>query len=530
MNTFYTDSASFGTLKVTAGIAGTASYATQALSASYAPYTTGNLATAQARRTTGYTLTLIPALITFNTTDTENQPAIVSHDNTNTDRIYVYSNGLYSIHYHCDVAQGTATNDFEFAVTKNITTILSGSLISGKNSSTDKMTVGITSQEILAAGDYVALAARYIASSGGIVNNAVLSVTKMEGVAGPTGPSGSAGAPGGVTSIVAGTNVTISPTNGLGAVTVNAAGGGTPAGNTNEIQYNNAGAFGGAANVEINTGNLQLVSTTDPSAPSAGNIIIYSKDIAGRQLPKWIGPAGVDTPMQPNLMFNNVSIISPGGGTAPNALGCTVTNVGTVSHPNIAATNLKTQTRRFVNTSAATGGALATTRVSALECWRGNVAGQGGFFTVARFGFTTTQVGQRFFIGLDSNATAAPTNIDYLTSTTTAKIGMYATGSTGNWSLIYNTAAAVPTNVPLGATFPINTTDLYEMILFAKPNDTAISYRITNLSTGAATSNTIASNLPASTALLGRLIAGCNNATAAAMVWDISRFSIETDY
>jgi hypothetical protein len=38
------------------------------------------------------------------------------------------------------------------------------------------------------------------------------------------------------------------------------------------------------------------------------------------------------------------------------------------------------------------------------------------------------------------------------------------------------------------------------------------------------------SNLPASTAPLGRLIAGCNNATAAAIAWDVSRFSLETDY
>ena len=180
----------------TSQFAGTASYATQALSASYAPYTTGNLATAQARRTTGYTLPLVPGLITFDTTDTENQPSVISHDNTNTDRIYVYVDGLYSIHYHADVAQGTSANDFEFAVTKNTFTILNGSYIDGKSSSTDKIPVGVTTQEILAAGDYISLAARYVDSSGGIVNNAVLSVTKMEGVAGPQGPSGSAGTPG----------------------------------------------------------------------------------------------------------------------------------------------------------------------------------------------------------------------------------------------------------------------------------------------------------------------------------------------
>jgi hypothetical protein len=280
------------------------------------------------------------------------------------------------------------------------------------------------------------------------------------------------------------------------------------------------------------TGSLiNLVSTTDPAAPSAGNLLVYSKDIAGRQTLKVIGPSGVDTPIQSSIAFNQFSLIGPGGGTTVGVLGCTVTSVGTIGNPNIATTNLKTQTRRIVNNSGGTSGSLASTRVSSLECWRGNVAGQGGFFSVARFGFTTLQVGQRMFIGLDSNATAAPTNIDYLTSTATAKIGMYATGSTGNnWNLIHNTAAAVPTSIPLGASFPVDTTSLIEMILFAKPNDTVVTYRITNLSTNAAVSGSLASNLPSSAAPLGRLIAGCNNAPAAAMAWDLSRFSLETDY
>ena len=51
----------------------------------------------------------------------------------------------------------------------------------------------------------------------------------------------------GVTSIVAGTGITVSGA--TGAVTINATGGGggTPGGLTTEIQYNNAGAFGGVA-------------------------------------------------------------------------------------------------------------------------------------------------------------------------------------------------------------------------------------------------------------------------------------------
>jgi hypothetical protein len=199
----------------------------------------------------------------------------------------------------------------------------------------------------------------------------------------------------------------------------------------------------------------------------------------------------------------------------------------TNSHSSI---NTNTQTRRIVNTSAATANALASTRIASLECWRGNAAGLGGFFTVARFGLTTLQTGMRMFVGLTDNATTAPTNIDPTTSTTPGKIGMAINASTGNWNLVHNITGTIPTVIALGASYPVDTTSLHEMILYAKPNDTVITYRITNLSTGAQTSGTLSTNLPASTTPLGRTCWATNNATAAAVAWDLSRFSLESDY
>jgi hypothetical protein len=518
------------------GITGTTISAT-----TYQNLTSGNLPTVQARRTTGYNLTLTPAFITLDATDVENQPSTIQHDNTNTERIYVYSTGLYLIHYHADVGPGTVS-DFEFAVTKNLLTVLNGSLIAGKNSSTDKVTAGVNVMALLNSGDYISLVARYVASSSGIANNVVLSITKMEGVVGPQGEQGIQGEQG--TGLFTGGTVTGNTvfTGTVSGVTISGGtlygdgsnltgiAGGSPGGTTREVQFNNGGSFSGAPNVEIANGNLQLVSTTDPSAPTAGNLIVYSKDIAGRQMPKWIGPSGLDTPFQSNIMFNNVSVIGPGGGTTVGVLGCTVTSVGTISNPNITTTNLKTQTRRIVNTSAAGAGSLASTRIASLECWRGNSAGLGGFFIVARFGLTTLQTGMRMFIGLTDNATTAPTNIDPTTSTTPGKIGMAINASTGNWNLVHNITGTIPTVIALGASYPVDTTSLYEMILFAKPNDTVVTYRITNLSTAAQTSGTLSTNLPATTTPLGRVCWATNNATAAAVAWDLSRFSLESDY
>lgn len=64
---------------------------------------------------------------------------------------------------------------------------------------------------------------------------------------------------GGVNQIIAGTNVTISPSGGTGNVTINATGGGggSPGGSTGQVQFNNSGSFGGASGLTFSTGALQ---------------------------------------------------------------------------------------------------------------------------------------------------------------------------------------------------------------------------------------------------------------------------------
>ena len=69
----------------------------------------------------------------------------------------------------------------------------------------------------------------------------------------------------GVTSIIAGSNVTISPTNGLGDVTINSSGGSTQPGNPSaSVQYNDgAGAFAGSADLTFSTNTLAVKHTVD---------------------------------------------------------------------------------------------------------------------------------------------------------------------------------------------------------------------------------------------------------------------------
>ena len=66
----------------------------------------------------------------------------------------------------------------------------------------------------------------------------------------------------GVTKIIAGTNVTISPIGGTGDVTINSTGGGggSPAGSDTYVQFNNAGAFGASSSLKFDDGADELTT------------------------------------------------------------------------------------------------------------------------------------------------------------------------------------------------------------------------------------------------------------------------------
>jgi hypothetical protein len=325
-------------------------------------------------------------------------------------------------------------------------------------------------------------------------------------------------------------------------------GGGSPGGSTTQIQYNNAGAFAGDADFTWDSANNVLTLggtdtgivlnniTNEPSAPAAGTGRLYSKSIAGRILPKWIGPSGLDYPLQPSFGHNNVSMWRGGNTTSATTFASTVgtmpyTSASPVAPtiPTLATTNLKTQTVRSVISTSTTAGTIAFIRGNALRVWRGNAAGLGGYYAVFRFGLTTLQTGMRVYAGL-VDSTTSPTNVDPTTSTTPGKIGMAINASTGNWNLVHCVTASAPTVIALGANFPVNTTNLYELVLFCAPNSSGVGYRVTNLSSNLNTSGTITTNQPANTTFLTPAVWVTNNAQAAAAAMDFVSVYVETDY
>ncbi len=315
-------------------------------------------------------------------------------------------------------------------------------------------------------------------------------------------------------------------------------GSGSPGGNANELQYNDgAGGFAGAANVEVDGGNLKLVSTTDPTAPTGG-LLMYSKSIAGRHLPKIIGPSGIDTVLQVGLHGNAVFMVAPASGImAPTAWGGTLTTAATMSvQQTIASANpwLATWRKRF--TTSTTPGNLSGMRTAYTRWFRGNAAGFGGFFFRAQFGHNINLNGSQLFVGLCASTGALAATAGSVAALVNM-IGMgYDTtdANTGNWFLYRNDGSGTATKVDLGATNAArsNVSHGYDLIIYCPPGAaTDIYVRIVNLHNDVVVLDTsYNTDIPAVNTGMCFKAELNNGAVAADANLEIAKVYIETDY
>lgn len=282
-------------------------------------------------------------------------------------------------------------------------------------------------------------------------------------------------------------------------------------------------------------------ATVEPPDPPSGNLYIYAKNV----LPEFTAfkvkrPSGVDTPLQDALMFNRVIKFQASNNTlAPTGSNGNLTIIGTGAAVVFSSGSAKTAIQRLTVTSAATAGALAGYHVNNTQwspMFRGGVNGEGGFRFHIKFSLQTLVANNRGYFGI-VDTTAAPTNVDPTTNATPGKIGLAFNANTGNLRLVHNVSGTAPTVIDLGANFPINTTDLIDLTLACRPFSTtagAIGYRVRRFTTSSATpaaevTGTISTNIPASTSLLHPVMWMTNNATAAAVAFQLSSFTTESD-
>ncbi|MES2539145.1 MAG: DUF2793 domain-containing protein [Pseudomonadota bacterium] len=313
-------------------------------------------------------------------------------------------------------------------------------------------------------------------------------------------------------------------------------GGGSPGGANGEIQFNNAGSFAGAADVEIEGGQLRLPAIATPTAPAAGGVKLFGRDVGGRILPAIVGPAGLDTSLQPFFGRNKMGLFVPAGnGGADTQMGLVISATGTATTENVATTNLHNYMRRRswrITTASTT--AVAGIRGGALQFTLGGPsAGLGGFHLVWRWGPATgvTNASHRAFVGM-RNTTAAPTDINPSTQTNICGMG-YDSADT-NIQFMHNDGTGTATKIDLGAGFPKPNADLtsvYELALFARPGTTqSLGYEVTNLASGAVASGTVTTDLPSTTALINPFSYMSVGGVSSVIGFTTMSLYIETDY
>lgn len=272
----------------------------------------------------------------------------------------------------------------------------------------------------------------------------------------------------------------------------------------------------------------------EPAVPAANTLLIYAKSLAGRMLPKVMGPSGIDTALQVGLHGNSVFMVAPASGTtAPTAWGGTLTTAATMSvQQTIASANpwLATWRKRFQTST--TAGNASGMRTAYVQWFRGNAAGFGGFFFRAQIGANINLNGGQKFVGLCASTGALAGEPSALLN----MIGMgwdAADSSAGNWQLMRNDGAGAATKVDLGANaLRSNTTHGYDLIIYCPPGAaTTIYVRIVNIHTGTTVLDTsYTTDLPAVNTGMAFKAEVRNGAVAAADNLEVAKVYIESDY
>jgi hypothetical protein len=300
------------------------------------------------------------------------------------------------------------------------------------------------------------------------------------------------------------------------------------------------GAFKQVMVPDIGRTNYQLVTQTSvPIVPAVGLTGMWFQKWAGRPFAVWDGE-GISDPsrLQPGLFGNGITLFKPGSSTTKGTYtGGVTTEGGTLSHPTLATTNLRTMSRRseWTNVVTTTNQFLGM-RDNDVKCWRGNAAGLGGFFFFCRFSFAALPAGSRVFIGLSSLLTGVQVTADP-SAAADDHIGLACDLADTNLTLMTKDGTT-NTKTAIGAGLAKTANDVYDLYIFCKPNGTSIGYRLDsyNSSTGVVTNlvdSTIATNIPRNTIFMAPMAAisnGTANTTVSTVTLGVMSMYLETDF
>lgn len=316
-------------------------------------------------------------------------------------------------------------------------------------------------------------------------------------------------------------------------------GGGTPPGApVDSVQFNNAGAFGGLANVlSDGGGRIEHLSyemfrhIADPSAAGTDKLRFYGRRLSGRMFPHWQGAVDDShtVPVSPPWILRHLRLGHMPGSAAVSTVGINNTSVGTITTPTLTNVSFQTQLHRARFASAAAAGSGAGSRGQIAYVWRGDVAGFGGFWYACIFDQSTNINGARAFVGLSAQLTQMVTDPDTINNT--IGMGYRVADVPGNWFFIRRDAAAA-TVTDLGADAPRDATTVFLLLMYCPPNGSDITVRIVNLTTGVVVLDDVvmSTNIPQNTAFLSNHLNIHNGAVASVVQIETSGLMLESPW
>jgi len=120
----------------------------------------------------------------WNSTDIENDDTIIKHDDTNTDRVYIYENGLYFISYQYQIDDESSTR-----VRINDTTVINGSETTA-DATAASLPMSKSFLVDLVVGDWITMQTLGLAAGQDVDAGATMIVVKYDGLKGDKGNDG----------------------------------------------------------------------------------------------------------------------------------------------------------------------------------------------------------------------------------------------------------------------------------------------------------------------------------------------------
>lgn len=267
--------------------------------------------------------------------------------------------------------------------------------------------------------------------------------------------------------------------------------------------------------------------TTEPSASPADTLHFYTKKIAGRMVPKIIGPSGIDTALQNAFWRNNIVMWSTTTATAGVWLGTAGAGAGTYTTQLPTTTSLYTSQKRarYANVITTANQVLGQRNTEAMF-FAGNTAGQGGFMFYASCGFDVWTNAGRFFAGMATGTTVISAEPSALNNTVGFCID--AADATGAISfLTKGTGAATKASTGFSAA----TGNGYELFIFVAPNSSSYGWLIKDINAGTEASGIATATPPTvNTKLTANVLASNAALTPATSIQlGISKIYVETD-